>query len=94
MPEVNSRSETVDRLSRSRYITSEPSGDAWGQPPASHYRFHVVGARMFGMLITSAHVVTEPSTLEDSSKAELSNELAIWDSLSDEALLSFEDSLD
>ena len=49
---------------------------------------------MFGMLITSAHVVTEPSTLEDSSKAELSNELAIWDSLSDEALLSFEDSLD
>lgn len=93
MPDVNSRSQTVGRASKSRYITSESGVDTWGQPPASHYRFRLVGVRMFGTPVV-VELVTQSTPRKDSSEAELNSELAIWDSLSDEALLAFEDSMD
>jgi hypothetical protein len=83
------KTATKESASHGAFIVSE----TWGQPPASHYRFSVEGDRMFGFLISSKESSSADSH-KPASLSELQAETGGWDSLSDEAFLDFEDSLE
>lgn len=62
------------------------------QLSAAQYRFRLEGKRMYGILVSS-HVSGHSELTSRTVDSELRQEMAIWDSLSDEALLEFEDSI-
>jgi hypothetical protein len=98
MVRIDSRTETVIEAA-CPYMTSAPVDldYHWGQPPASHYVFIVVGDTLRGQPISdikeiyvSSHHMEYPPVIE----SQLDREFQAWDMLSDEALVSFEQELD
>ena len=62
------------------------------QLSAVRYRFRLEGKRMFGMLVSS-HASGHSQSILGAIDNGLRQELLIWESLSDEALLDFEGSI-
>lgn len=88
--------QTTNMLVRSSEQTNRAESIVVSEPDqvsAAHYRFRLEGKRMFGRLVSS-QVLGRSELSARREDDELRKELAIWDSLSDEALLTFEDSLD
>jgi hypothetical protein len=75
------------------YVASEPKESGWGQPPASHYVFRIVGTRLFGEPIAGVYLPS-PSSDILSVDSHLAAEFEAWDAASDEALVNFEATLD
>jgi len=92
MNTIDSRTLTV-RHDTPVYVSSEPRDSEWGQPPASHYVFSTVGARLFGQPIAGVYLLS-PSSGISSIDSHLATEFEAWDAASDEALASFEATLD
>jgi len=91
MPESYSQVYVVGRPAKNNYVTKE----TWGQPPASQYRFRVVGTRMYGVPVLGVYyymTLSEPQSVR--GETELYHEMREWDELSDEALLIFESGLE
>jgi hypothetical protein len=88
MSAIDSRTVTVQR-DVPMYISSEPPDSEWGQPPASHYVFTIVGNRLLGQPIAGASL---PSPSSDILPVDplLAAEFEAWDAASDEALANFE----
>ncbi|MBI5242734.1 MAG: hypothetical protein HY922_03495 [Elusimicrobia bacterium] len=74
------------------YQTSCPvEDDAWGQPPASNYRFVVENNVIYGQLIAGTYAPASPELAPESIiDPELEQEFAAWEAASDEDLLDFE----
>ncbi|HEC33704.1 MAG TPA: hypothetical protein ENI37_03185 [Chloroflexi bacterium] len=92
MTVLDSRTQTigVDTLV---YATSEPESSEWGQPPASHYFFTIIGTTLHGQLISGVYPspgLAIPSVVDP----QLAAELEAWDAASDEVLAAFEAGLD
>ncbi len=89
---IDSRKLTVQR-DTPVYVTSEPKDSKWGQPPASHYVFTVVGTRLFGEPIAGVYLIVSSSDIWTADSL-LVAEFEAWERASDEALTSFEAMLD
>ena len=98
MIRLDSRTETF-MAAASPYVTSAPMDPDyhWGQPPASHYVFIVVGDTLRGQPISdikevcvASHRMGYPPVVE----SQLDEEFQAWDMLSDEALMNFEQERD
>ena len=98
MIRIDSRTETLMEAAPP-YMTSAPLDPDyhWGQPPASHYVFTVVGDTLRGQPISdikevhvSSHRMGHPPVVE----SQLDEEFQAWDILSDKALMNFEQELD
>jgi hypothetical protein len=78
------------------YMTSESKRSAWGQPPISHYVFTVVDGALHGQLVSQESDVYASLSAECLFVVEpqLDLEFQAWDTLSDEALIDFEQQLD
>ena len=77
------------------YATSEPQDESerWGQLAASKYVFWIEGHALRGTLVSGVYYSIQSAQTAD-HKSALAAELEAWDSLSDEALLSFEETLE
>jgi hypothetical protein len=98
MIKVDSRTETVIEAG-SPYVTSAPVDldYHWGQPPASHYVFIVVGDTLRGQPISNdrgVYVSSYHGECLPVIESQLDEEFQAWDILSDEALVNFERDLD
>ena len=74
------------------YQTSCPiEDDAWGQPPASNYRFVVENNVIYGQLIAGNYAPVSPGLAPESIiDPELNREFAAWEAASDEVSRSFD----
>lgn len=82
-------SQHVSSPDINRYVVAE----SWGQPPASQYRFRLEGTRMYGTPMPNAPASSRHQ-LDRQVYRELLPEQSLWEFLSDEALLDFENGLD
>jgi hypothetical protein len=75
------------------YVNSSPidSEYAWGQPPASKYRFRVEGTILHGDLIEDIYLETyPPESNQDNYDIELLAEFESWEAASDEDMASID----
>lgn len=75
------------------YVNSSPidSEYAWGQPPASKYRFRIEGTILLGYLIEDIYLETYPSeSSQDDNDLELLAEFESWEAASDEDMASID----
>lgn len=93
MTMIDSRTQTV-RIDAPVYATSEPESSEWGQPPASHYFFTIIGTTLRGQLISGVYVPLPRVAIPSVVDPQLAAELEVWDAASDEALAAFEAGLD
>ncbi len=89
MPIPNDLMRSGDQTNCAASIISLAAQD---QSSAVQYRFRLEGKRMFGMLVAS-HASGHSQAMLVPTDNGLHQELAIWDTLSDQALLDFEDTI-
>lgn len=94
MNTIDSRGSVLAQNAPKYLTSSEPEENPWGQPSASHYLLSVVNNRLVGELITKGVYLSIEPLETTAVDWQLSAELSAWDSLSDEALRSFESQLE